>query len=110
MEGKEANMLKRCQVLLSDWQVEYIKNFTERYDFSFSEGIRILLSEGLLYMISLLNPEYKSRIIGKELARMAKMAARNNTPLSVKHKIISEVYFEARKATEYRLNRLKSKS
>ena len=36
-------MLKRHQILLNDWLVEYIKNCSDRYDISFSEVIRLTL-------------------------------------------------------------------
>jgi hypothetical protein len=46
-------MLKRCQILLTDWQQEYIRDTAQRYDLSFSEVTRIFLSEGFLYIIPL---------------------------------------------------------
>ena len=101
-------MLKRCQVLLTDWQEEYIRNTAERYDQSFSEVMRIFLSEGFLYIIPLLHPEYKSGITGKQLAEMTRKAGNRNTPLEERHKLISKLYFEARKTVEYRLNKVQT--
>jgi len=100
-------MLKRCQVLLEEWQQDYIKNTAERYDQSFSEVLRIFLSQGFLYIIPLMHHEYKSTISGKELVRMTKKAANPNTSQEEEHKLISRLYFEARKAVEYRLSKVK---
>ena len=98
-------MLKRVQVLLDDWQEEYIKDAAERYDVSFSEAVRIFLSEGFLYIIPLLHPEYKSGITGKELALMTKKSGNPKTSEEERYNLVSKLYFEARKAVEYRLNK-----
>lgn len=102
-------MLKRCQILLTEWQEEYLKEVAERYDQSFSEVTRIILSEGLLYTVFLLHPEYKSGRLGKQLAEMAKKAKNNDIPEEESHKFIGKIYFEARKAVEYRQNQVKKK-
>ena len=99
-------MLKRCQVLLTDWQEEYLKNVAGRYDQSFSEVIRIFLSEGFLYMIPLLHPEFKSGITPKQLADMTRKSGNPNTSLEERHKLVSKLYFEARKTVEYRLSKV----
>ena len=100
-------MLKRCQVLLTDWQEEYIRNTSERYDLSFSEVLRIFLSEGFLYIIPLMHPKLKPGITGKQLAEMTRKAGDSKTPIDEQHKLISKVYFEARKVVEYRLSKVK---
>ena len=100
-------MLKRCQVLLTDWQEEYIRNVAERYDQSFSEVLRIFLSEGFLYIIPLLHPEFKRGITGRKLADMTRKSGNPNTSIEERHKLISKLYFEARKTVEYRLNKVR---
>jgi len=100
-------MLKRCQVLLTDWQEEYIRNGAQRYDQSFSEVLRIFLSEGFLHLIPLLHPEYKPGIAGRQLAEMTRKAGNPNTSIEERHKLISKLYFEARKAVEYRMSKVK---
>jgi len=96
-------------VLLADWQVDYLKGVGERYDQSFSEVLRVCLSEGFFYIISLLHPEYKSDLRGKKLVEMTRKAGNPNTSMEEKHKLISKLYFESRKAVEYRLNKIKDK-
>jgi len=101
-------MLKRYQVLLTDWQEEYVKFIAERYDLSFSEVIRIVIVLEAIMMTSLLYPEYKTSLPIKEvMAKLKKMANpdRNEAEL---HKLISAGYFEARKAIEYRMSKEKS--
>jgi hypothetical protein len=99
-------MLKRCQVLLTDWQVEYLKNTAERYDQSFSEVVRIFISHGFLYIIPLLHPEYKPKITGRQLAEMTRKAGNPDTSIEEQHQLVSKLYFEARKVVEYRLSKV----
>jgi hypothetical protein len=102
-------MLKRCQVLLTEWQEEYIRVVAERYDQSFSEVLRIILSEGFLYIIPLIHTEFKAGITGKELAEMTKKAGSPDISIEERHRYISKVYFEARKAVEHSTSKLKKK-
>ncbi|UCC95219.1 MAG: hypothetical protein JSW40_00295 [Candidatus Omnitrophota bacterium] len=96
-------MLKRHQVLLTDWLTEYIKFLAEKYDVSFSEVIRISLSMYFMEMICLLHPKYKFPIAKKEMVRIFNQIAAKRLPEEAKHKLISQLYFEARKAIEFRL-------
>jgi len=103
-------MLKRYQVLLTDWQEEYVKFLAERYDLSFSEVIRIVIVLEAILMTGLLYPEYKTGMPIKEvMAKLKKMSNpdRNEAEL---HKLISAGYFEARKAIEYRMSKEKQKA
>jgi hypothetical protein len=102
-------MLKRHQVLLEDWQVEYLKVAAEALDFSLSEVLRIMYSMGLLCITSALNPEYKSGLSTGEIQKMLKKIARSPLQQEEAHKYISKIYFEARKVAEYRTPRLKKR-
>ena len=95
-------MLKRCQVLLENWQYEHLKLASDKNDLSFSEMIRIVLSEGLLHSCPYLYPECKSKIIDeKELAKICVEGCDAKTTQTRKHQLASKLYFEARKAAEY---------
>jgi hypothetical protein len=96
-------MLKRCQILLENWQVEYIKLVCQKYDQSFSEVVRIIICDGLLCLLPLISPEYKSGIDLKLLAKMTKEAGDPTISEEEKHKLISRLYFETRKLTEHRM-------
>jgi len=94
-------MLKRTQVLLEDWQVDYIKRSADKFDFSFSEVVRILVSEAALSILFSMAPNKKVGITPKKLTAMKKRVLNRNTSSEERHKVISDVYFEARKATEH---------
>ena len=102
-------MLKRHQVLLEDWQVEYIQVLSDVYDVSLSEALRVVLSIGTLSIVDILSPEYKSGLTKEEIGKKIKKGGLSTTSNEEKHKDISRLYFEARKATEYRLSKLKKK-
>lgn len=100
---------KRFQILLSEWQEEYLRYVSEKHDYSFSEILRIFLSLGFLYIVPLLSPEYRSQLTKKRLAEITKNVARLGNTKEERSKFVSTVYFEARKAAEYRLNAVKKK-
>ena len=100
-------MYKRCQILLTDWQEEYLKDATQVNDLSFSEMARIVLSEGILCAVSGRYPEYKPGITKKEHAQMMKKGANPATTPEEKHRLIAKIYFEARKAAEYRMKKVR---
>jgi len=105
----ETQVLKRFQILLPEWQEEYLRYISKKHSYSLSETIRIVLAEGILYMIPLLSPEYKTGIPKTKLAKILKEVAKLNSTKEQRNKFRSIIYFEARKAIDYRLNRIKKK-
>ena len=100
-------MLKRQQVLLADWQIDYAKFITEKYDMSFSEAIRILICMGVLQIAKEFSPEFKSGISAKNAASSLKKMQEGRKKVEVYHQMLSKLYFESRKAAEVRKHRLK---
>ena len=98
-------MYKRCQVLLTDWLQDYVKDAMELNDLSFSEMVRIILSEGILHTVTLLYPGYKAGITKQDLAKWIKKGADPKTSSAEKHQLIAKLYFEARKAAEHRTDK-----
>jgi isopropylmalate/homocitrate/citramalate synthase len=100
-------VLKRYQVLLPDWLEEYIKYLADTYDLSFSEVIRAEICIAIIGTISKLHPEYKLGITSEEILDMIKKAVQEDTASDKQHGILSKIYFETRKAIEYRFNQEK---
>jgi hypothetical protein len=98
-------MLKRTQVLLNDWIVDHVKATSKKYDISFSEVVRLLISIQAALHIQMAYPEYNCKI---NLSQMADLIKRQNEKKDLDpedlHKFISQIYFEARKAMEYWAN------
>jgi hypothetical protein len=89
--------------LFEDWQVEYIKSVADRHDLSFSEICRMLVSIGIDISIAQLHPEYKLKIERKNFTTFTN----EKTSEDVRHQLLSKLYFETRKAVEYRLSKIK---
>jgi len=100
-------VLKRYQVLLPDWLEEYIKFVADKHDLSFSEVIRGEICLAILNTVPGLFPEYKPGITTKEIASLIKKDAEVGMERDEEYKILSKIYFEARKAIEYRLKKEK---
>lgn len=98
-------MLKRYQVLLQDWLEDYLTLLVDRYDLSFSEVIRIALCIEILTVVPLLYPEFKSDMDAKKISELIERKNEGAIDQDEIHRFMSKIYFEARKAVEYRLAR-----
>lgn len=98
-------MLKRYQVLLPDWLEGYLKWGVERSKVSFSEIIRIEVCLGVLATVAELHPEYKLGLAFKDILSTIKSYAEQTPPKDVMSAFLSMIYFEARKAIEYRFSK-----
>ncbi|NIM58868.1 MAG: hypothetical protein GTO16_08000 [Candidatus Aminicenantes bacterium] len=96
-------MLKRYQVLLPDWLEDYIKLLVDKYDLSFSEVIRAMICNWILATIPNLYPELKLGFASKDIHELIKAEAQENMEREEVHRILSKIYFESRKAAEYRM-------
>lgn len=95
-------MLKRYQVLLASWQGDYMKRMAEKYDVSFSEAIRGALCLAILCAVPKVYPEYKPGKLGSKPAEVSKKAIKKGERAEI-HKLLSNLYYEARKAAEFSL-------
>ncbi len=94
-------MLKRHQVLLDDWATKHLRNIAEEMDISFSEAIRLAICLYAGELARALHPEYKFPFQASAIAKILTDAKSGKVNESQVHKLISEIYFESRKAMEY---------
>ncbi len=99
-------MLKRYQVLLTDWLGDYVKFLSEKYDLSFSEIIRLIVCSFTCCITTKLYPKFKCDINEKTILDEFKKINKKDG-VEDAHKLISKIYFEARKATEFRMQKEK---
>lgn len=102
-------MQKRYQVLIPDWLEEYILWGVKKYRLSFSELIRLEICQAVIQYISERYPEYKSRYGMKDFLTDIRSFEKKEMKPEELEKIISKIYFEARKAIEYRFSKEKIK-
>ncbi len=96
-------MLKRYQVMLPDWLEDYIKLLVNKYDLSFSEVIRTMICNWILATVPNLYPELKLEMTPKEIHELIKAEAQVDMQREDVHRMLSKIYFESRKAAEYRI-------
>jgi len=95
-------MLKRQQVLLEDWMTDHLKETAEKYDLSFSEVLRLTLCIEFIDTTFRLYPKYKSELSKEQLIRTQKKVLKDTQTVEKSHHLMSKIYFEARKALEFR--------
>jgi len=100
-------MLKRYQVLLTDWLAEYAQFVSDEFDLSFSEAVRILMCIGSVQAIRELSPQYKTKITVKHFVSTIRKEKDSKLREEITHRLISQAYFETRKAIEFRLSEAK---
>ncbi len=98
-------MQKRYQVLIPDWLEEYIKWGVKKYGLSFSELIRLEICQAVIAYISHRYPEYKSGFTMKDFLKIIGQFEKGKLDPEDLDRIISKIYFEARKAIEYRFSK-----
>ena len=102
-------MLKRNQVLLNDWMVDFLKFMSDKYDFSFSETIRLALCLYYGTMTVKQYPEYNFNITLEEIVDLMDNYESTIEGEEERHKTASRVYFETRKAIEFYMEKEKEK-
>lgn len=102
-------MLKRYQVLLPDWLEDYLKWGVKQTGLSFSEIIRLEICVAVMAMITELHPEYKPSLAVREIYSIAKSFQKKKLGKEDLNKFASQIYFETRKAIEYRASKARKK-
>lgn len=100
-------MLKRYQVLLPDWMEDGIKHYVKKYKISFSEAIRAEICASILATVPKQFSEYKPDLTHEDMVTMIKKMTKEKMTREEVKRLLSRVYFEARKAAEYRLGKEK---
>ena len=98
-------MLKKYQVLIPDWLEDYIKYLAERYDLTFSEIIRAEVCYAILCHVTHFFPDFKPTITPNEILGWLRPSQGEDLEKEEMHRVLSKIYFEARKAVEHRLSR-----
>lgn len=98
-------MLKKYQVLIPEWLEEYIIFLAEKYDLSFSESIRSEVCFSIICTVTHFFPDFKPSLKPQELLELAKERLEKGIEEEEMHRLMSKIYFEARKAVEHRLSK-----
>jgi hypothetical protein len=95
-------MKKKFQVVLPMWMEDYLSDIANEYDLTISELLRLELSLAIICFVSHFFPEYEGpsmQDLGIPLA--AEAPSVESLDREKMHRVLSKIYFEARKAAEY---------
>lgn len=96
--------MNKFQVLLPDWLEDYIEFLSEKYDLPISEIIRMQVSAAGLFMVTMLYPEFETKLTLDVVKKLPSEYAESADQEQLKRKI-SKLYHESRKAVEYRMEK-----
>jgi hypothetical protein len=94
---------KRYQVLIPEWLEDYIKLGVKILGVSFSELLRLEICLSVISTMEALYPAYKTTFSVQEVFQAAQRYTKGEVNKEEMDKLISKIYFEARKAIEFRL-------
>lgn len=98
--------MQKYQVLIPDWLEGYIKGLAERLDLSFSEIIRAEICYSILCHVIHFFPDYKPGITPADILDLIQSQFGKELEREETHKALSKIYFETRKAIEYRNSKI----
>ena len=96
-------MLKRYQVLLPDWLESYVKHLVGLYGLSFSEIIRVQICLATLLGMSHFYPEHHLDLDFEKMLDVELLQNVDQLPREEIKRRVSKIYFETRKAIEFRI-------
>ena len=102
-------MLKREQILLTDWLSEWFHYCAKKYDLSYSELIRITLCLQVGEWVSKEYPKYKFNFSERKMTKEFEKFLKTERFEEERHKSFSQLYFEARKAIDFLIAQEKGK-
>ncbi len=100
-------MSKKYQVILPDWLTDYIEIISEEYELNISDVLRLEISLGILSATQQFFPEYEQKSLLAETFKQYKDIKPKDIEREQFHKNISKIFFETRKAVEFRMEKLK---
>ena len=94
--------MKSYQVLLPQWLERHVSNRVDLLDLSFSEVIRLQICISILAFQNIRFPEYKLDLSLKNISDSFIKIVNNEYERDEILHLCSEIYFETRKALDYR--------
>lgn len=97
-------MNRKYQVILPDWLEDYIKFLVDKYELNFSEVIRLQICYSVLCLMEKIYPEFESGLSVNDIATIPHEYPESQDREDLLRRL-SKIYFETRKAVEYRLEK-----
>jgi len=101
-------MLRRKQVMISDWLDDSIQYVSNRYDISYSEVIRVSVAYFLGGILAEADPKYKMSVSWKDIAKLVEQSWDVKADLEETRQVIYDIYGEAKKILKNRSEEIKN--
>lgn len=88
---------------MPDWLEEFVNFLSEKYDINTSEAIRLEMCMGIICTVNHLNPDSKLGITPEDIQEEIIKDMKSVTDRDKFLKLLSKIYFEARKGVEIRM-------
>ena len=99
-------MLRRKQVMISDWLDDFLHAASKRYKLSYSEIIRIATCHHMISVICERDPKFKMLTTTKQVAKNMKAYCKGTAGEVETRKMIADIYLEAKKILDIRLKEI----
>jgi hypothetical protein len=84
---------------------EYLETIASQFDLTISELLRLELSLGFIFFVDYFLPQFKAPSLDEfGIPRADAVPSPEKLDREKMHRVLSRIYFEARKATDYHLN------
>lgn len=100
-------MLRRKQILLSDWLDDYIQELRRTHNWSYSEIVRMVLGYGFGEILKAKNPNVKFNIDAKLVAQAKLFSKNTESKNELDKKLLADIDYEIRKVLEQEMSELK---
>ena len=100
-------MQKKIQVMIPIWMMDYFEKLGGYIELNTSELFRLYTCVAIIASVTNLFPDYKAGITLNEIFEKIKVVIDKDEDREEIFRFLSDIYFEARKAAEYRLKKIK---
>jgi hypothetical protein len=103
-------MLRRKQVMISDWLDDFVQYTAQKYDISYSEVLRLGTAYFLADVLSKADPKYKMKVTSKEISKVVYDGLEQCGDVEVTRKLIADIYHESKRILQARIEDVKKKN
>jgi len=90
------------------WMDDYFKKLSDHLELNTSELVRLYMCIAVIASVTYLFPDYKPGIPLEEIFKKTKALADMDDEREEMFRILSEIYFEARKAGNFRIRKMEA--
>ena len=102
-------MLRRKQVMMTDWLDDMVKFIAKSYDLSYSEFVRIAVGYHIAEVMAAKKPGCKLTITPKKIAYITDKYDADKSSLEENRQLIADIYFQTKRIITNYMKDMKKK-